>query len=117
MRITIQVHHPRLLSHGEPVRVERALAISFVDGKPVTSETGRFEIRASIQPLSGREMQIVPEGDRMKTLMWFYSASEIIVNDVLISEGVRYQVNHSEAWPGHWKARAARIDVGDNASP
>lgn len=104
-----------MLLDGESIRVERATGVQFVDGKPVTTGSSSFYISASVQPISGKELAIMPEGDRMKTIVWVYTTWQIFPNDIFSYQGSKYQAQTSEAWAGHFKSKAFKIDVGEHA--
>lgn len=108
---------PQLIGDGEATRVERPTEVFFVDGKPHTNDAHVFHVRASIQPMSGRELNILPEGDRIKEQISIWTDSSLLLNDIVTYKCARYQVQNVEKWPGYTKARAARIDAGINAAP
>jgi hypothetical protein len=116
-RFALEQHTCALISLGESVVVERPTAITFEDGKPVTSVDESFRVNASVQPVSGRELQITPEGDRMKEQVWVYTDTVLLANDIVTHRGVRFQVQSIEKWPGYVRARGVRIDVGEHAAP
>ena len=108
---------PMVFSGAPTFRVDRATAVSFEDGKAETTSGETFYVPANVQPVSGRELAILPEGDRVKEQIWFYTAASIFLNDVVTAKGARFQVQVVEAWPGYVRARCARIDAGDHAAP
>lgn len=92
--------------------------VQYVDGKPVRMPDVERFVRANVQPLSGRELLLVPEGDRHKEQYWaFVQLPDVLkVQDRIIFRNVSFQVQASEFWDSYTKARMVRIDVGPNAS-
>lgn len=108
---------PGLILNGPAFSVQRPTAVDFVDGKPVTAGVSSFDAQGSIQPLSGRELNILPEGDRIKEQVWVYTATALLLNDIVTYRGARYQTQTVERWTGYVRCRAVRIDVGEHAAP
>lgn len=100
--------------------------IVYVEGKAVKRQGRKetFTITCNVQPLNGRDLLLVPEGDRFKEQYWIFMNNQqrpIHDNDevVRIQEGktVNYQVQSSEQWGSYSRARIMRIDVGPDATP
>jgi hypothetical protein len=106
-----------IMSHGELVVVTRQGATTYIDGKPVKAAGESFDFRGSVQPLNGRDLLLVPEGDRFKEQFWFYTSCRILVNDLMTRCAIRYQTQTVEDWGSYRRARLMRIDVGPNATP
>ena len=81
--------------------------------------TEKFEnIKALIVPLNGRELLLVPEGDRTRQhKMIFFPFFEILLHDIVESKGEKYQVQVDAEWEGvkikYRKVRAVRLDNQD----
>jgi galactose-6-phosphate isomerase len=67
--------------------------------------------QGSVQPISGRELQKVPEAMRVANMMTFYLAGKIVASepgkysDILVFNGCRFQVmtvNDWSAWGAGW---------------
>lgn len=86
-----------------------------VDGKIMTLGKKRIEIQGNVQPVTGRDLLIVPEGDRSKEQFSIYSAFAFALNDEVLRNGFVYQVQSVEEWGSYYKARIMREDVGANA--
>lgn len=105
--------------------------VVYKDGKPIKRNGIKFEIIANVQPLSPRDLLLVPEGDRYTEQWWIFlnnikvitedgieiQAEELVkTNDQIIRLGIYYQVQGVENWGSYSKARIMRVDVGPNAT-
>lgn len=79
------------------------------------------DVFISIQPLSGRELLSLPEGDRTRNWMKGYSAiqlftadqSEAKKADLVEFQGKQFEVRESQPWvwaDSHWKIRIAEVN-------
>lgn len=100
----------------EWVEVVREGCVTYVDGKPVKSDVTTFKARGSFQPLSGRDLMLVPEGDRLKEQFWLYTPSKIKINDRVVRCGINFQAQTIQDWGDYQQVRVMRIDVGPNAN-
>ena len=106
--------------------------VNYLDGKIVKPAPLCFEVRGNIQPMNGKDLLLVPEGDRHKEQYWLYLPSNIItvenglevkdvtamlLNDMVSRDCVNYQVQTVEDWGSYCRARLMRIDVGPDATP
>lgn len=100
--------------------------VAYIDGKPVKKNNECFSITCNVQPLSSRDLLLVPELDRYKEQWWIYMNQEekpLKVNDIVQrpEEGdackivINYQVQSSDNWGSYTRARIMRIDVGPEA--
>lgn len=104
-----------------PVRkfsVERGSAGAYVNGAFVPGATTTLVVLGSVQPLNGRELENLPEGQRVKESIKIYTATELktvdevnqIKADVVIDGGKRYEVQtvdrHSMSLGSHFKVTA-----------
>ena len=93
--------------------------VQYVDGKPVKIAPECFQIICNIQPLGGRDLQLVPEMDRIKEQFWVWTNQKqkpLLVNDIVARSGLFYQVQTAENWGSYSKCRIMRIDVGPLAN-
>ncbi|MBN8472333.1 hypothetical protein JYJ95_38010 [Corallococcus exiguus] len=108
-----------LLASGT-YQVWRPGVSSLVDGVAVEAAGESFSILASVQPLSGRERQLLPEGQRSEERLLVVTATELRVadvsarreGDVLVYRGEDFEVEAVERWDelgGFWKARAVKV--------
>ncbi|WP_223643946.1 hypothetical protein [Corallococcus sp. EGB] len=108
-----------LLASGT-YQVRRPGLTTLVDGVMVAAPEASFSILASVQPLSGRERQLLPEGQRSEERLLVVTATELRAadvsasreGDVLVYRGESFEVEAVERWDelgGFWKARAAKV--------
>lgn len=107
----------RIINYDENLVLLRPNGTDYVDGKPVQREPTRIEFKANVQPLNGRDLLIVPEGDRFKEMYFVWSDFEIKINDQIVRQDINFQVQQSEMWGSYSRARMVRIDVGPDANP
>lgn len=111
---------PRIIKTDEWLDVVRETVQNYVDGVIQGQDQEQFQVKANVQPLNGRELLLVPEGDRFKEQynVWAMNAhppyGAIKVNDRIVRLGVSFQVQQVENWGSYVKARMMAIDVGPN---
>lgn len=122
----------QIITKDESFNVTREGEVIILDGKPIKRNLIKFSVRGNIQPMNGRDLLLVPEGDRFKEQYWlFYNNSSIvvdmgleieanptsiIVNDRMTRLEVNFQVQTVENWGSYSRARIMRIDVGPYAT-
>jgi len=92
---------------------------TYVDGYWSGGKEKTFEIRASVQPITGRELEMLPGGDMEKEAIKLYfneisfSGAEkcLLVGDRVEVSGKKYVVQSVQDWGSymtltHWKAMA-----------
>lgn len=111
-----------LMSHDERlailrVRDEARATVVYKDGLPRQRDCREFWIDANVQPVSGKEMATLPEGEQVGESLWLYAQGQppLRIGDLIEREDF-YQVRSLEEWGGYQKARAVRIDVGPDAA-
>jgi hypothetical protein len=102
---------------GETVAVFRDGCVRYTDGKPVKAAGETFSVVGNVQPLGGRDLLMVPEGDRYKEQMWIFTPFRLLINDIVTRCGVNFQIQSVEDWSSFVKARMTRVDVGPKATP
>jgi hypothetical protein len=110
----------RIISHDEILQVFRENKVVYVNGKPVNDNQYEllFEITCNVQPMTGIELLIVPEGDRHRERFWVYAEQSekletpIQVNDRIVRNEINYQVQSIEPWGSFSKIQMVRDDVG-----
>jgi hypothetical protein len=107
----------QIIMKDEILHVTRETIIGFTDGKPIKRAAEMLDIKGNVQPLNGRDLLLVPEGDRFKEQYWVYTADKIFDNDRVTRRNVNFQVREVEAWGSFNRARIMRIDVGEHATP
>jgi hypothetical protein len=73
------------------------------DGRAAPASSSTFTIEASVVPLSGRELQRLPEGMRVRDAQKLYTATPlktIGAPDVITVGGEDYEVSSVTSWVG-----------------
>jgi hypothetical protein len=87
--------------------VERPVAIVWTDGQPVEGGgASTFTIEAAIQPLTARERELLPEGNRQRASFSLWTLTELRTHnvaaqtpaDVVLINGRRLEVIGVEDW-------------------
>lgn len=82
------------------------------DGRWQPGTPSTLTINASVQPLNGRDLERLPEGERTTERLKVYSATRLFTSgagqdpDVITVEGVDHQVETAETWGpngNYWK--------------
>lgn len=90
----------------------------YVDGSPVQRPSKARFIKANVQPLNGRELLLVPEGDRFKEQYWVYTQDLCsMTTDRVARQGVNFEIQSIDKWGSFFRMRIMRIDVGPEATP
>lgn len=116
--------YSRLIGSDERVVVYRegtALGgdapVNYVAGKPQKRAPVVFAVRGTWQPTAGRDLLLMPEGDRGREAWTVWSYPDPLgrcldVNDK-VPRGARvFQVQSAEPWGSYVKASLIRVDVG-----
>lgn len=111
------INQPLQLMKYETLEVHRHGPTQYVDGKPIRPPVTVFSIRGNVQPLSGRELLLVPEADRFLEQYFVWTFNDVQVSDIVKRCGANYHVQNVEAWGRYNKARIMRVDVGPIRSP
>jgi len=92
----------------------------YVDGLFDDGTSSTFDIVISAQPLTGRELQILPEGERTRRYMKGYTATRLYTAsqssaskaDRLVFDSTTFEVQAVEVWNGdltHYKVMLAEV--------
>ena len=109
-----------IMNSDETLTVTRSETPTYVDGKLVQGDTEEIEWIGNVQPLSGRDLMMVPEGDRFKEQYWLYSENlemALEVDDMVTREGKNFTVQNLEPWGSYSRARIMILDTGPNRTP
>lgn len=89
-----------------------------VQGRTVEGSESTFSIVASVQPVSGRELRDLPEGERGDETIVIYTVTEVRSGanpDEIEVDGSRFVIVKCERWKSfgaqHFRAYAARKDA------
>ncbi len=107
----------QIMNNDEILRASRSRGVVYVEGKPVETGVFTYEITGAVVPLNGRDLLLVPEGDRHKEQYFIFSenlSKEIEINDRVVRGGINFQVQSVEPWGSFYRARIMRDDVGPN---
>lgn len=118
-----------LLTHKIPLTIYRQASGSFVDGDWVEGAVTEVTLQVNIQPLKPYEIFMLPEADRTKVWVKFYSADYARTlkegtsgwdADEFIWKSDRYKIMKVDDWTNgmgileHVKIQAARIELTPN---
>lgn len=104
------------------VTVTRSAAGGYVSGRWSAGATSTFDVTASIQPVKLRhdELQHLPEGDRNRSAIRVYTATELhseseaggTLADFVTWDGEQWEIFKVDIWTlgiTHYKALALRV--------
>lgn len=110
---------------GQTVTITRYAAGTNVNGEYVAGAASTFDVVMSIQPLNGRDLLQLPEGQRTRNFLKGYCATELLtVNipaglkaDLVTVAGKNYEVQGVEHWQfqesdiePYWKVMLAEVN-------
>jgi hypothetical protein len=98
--------------------VTRTVAGSYVQGRYVPGGTTTLNVDASVQPITGRDLLALPEGQRTEEMRVVFAKTELRTRgpsndpDRLTIDGEAWEVRNVERWQGlaetHYRAVVAR---------
>jgi hypothetical protein len=99
----------------EAITVRRTAPGTYVAGRYVPGSAQNVTVTANIQPLNGKELLQLAEGDRQRQALKVYTAFALENGDeVARADGNRFEVQAVEDWTvfaqPHYKARLVRIE-------
>jgi hypothetical protein len=95
--------------------------VIYIDGLPQRGQKHQqFRVTCTVQPMGGKDLLLVPEGDRTREQLWLYqslmppiSRSTLLrVNDIVLRDGCAYQVQGCQDWGSYAQARLMAVDMG-----
>ena len=99
--------------------VTRTQAGTMADGIETPGTSATFTITASVQPLDGRELQALPEGERGSEIRVIYTTTELktrtatTATDRVEIDGEPYEVISVATWKAwgstHYRCLASRV--------
>lgn len=85
------------------------------DGFPKKAIKKSFNIKANVQPLSGKELLQVEEGDRERNNFNVFTETKLTPDDIITRNGIEFEVRLAEDWNQlnlkHFFARIVQKDV------
>lgn len=118
-----------LLTHKTPLTIFRKSEGSYVNGRWVEGTTSEIVLQVNIQPLKPYEIYMLPEADRTRVWVKFYSADYARTlkegtggwsADEFFWKNDRYKIMKVDDWTNgmgileHVKIQAARIELTPN---
>lgn len=102
------INFPNLVKHFKTdgtYTVTRKQAATYLKGRLVSPETTTFSITASVQPLTGNDMVLLPEGSRSGNTKVLFTTTQLNTvgtaePDTIVIESVDYDVFNVETWEG-----------------
>lgn len=90
--------------------------VNYVDGKPVQDETlyVRFNLVCNVQPLSGRDLLLLPEGQRFVDQFYVWSNQRdmaLDTGDLVLRDGKTYQCQSTEDWGSYTRGLCTLVDT------
>lgn len=103
---------------NEKITITRKTGGTYTNGhRDNTSQVSTdIKAKASIQELTGAEILQLPESDRRRHTLYFYSTTEIKGNDIILreSKGKKYEILAAQDWSdfdiGYYRARGMLLD-------
>lgn len=108
---------------GQAYQVTRYAQGAYVNGVYIPGAKSTFDVVLSLQPVTGKELLNLPEGQRGRTFMKGYSPVALFTveqspsakADLVSFMGRIFEVQQSEVWVGdfdHWKILVAEVNPG-----
>jgi hypothetical protein len=99
----------------EAITVTRSAQGSYVSGRFVPGAPTVTTAAGNVQPLSGKELLLLPEGERQRQVVKIYTGFALESGDIVTrADGIQYDVQAVENWTAfaqpHFKARLTRIE-------
>jgi hypothetical protein len=106
-----------IATHGSSYTVTRRATGAYASGIWVDGATSTITIRAHVQPVTGRDLKTLPEGQRTEDARIVYTTTELKATaggpDSIAIGGEAYEVIKVETWSGlggtHYRAVVARV--------
>lgn len=89
------------LLDNESIVITRKTGGGYTGGHYVDGTSANSTIRANVQPLTGKEILQLPEGDRLRESLKAFSTSEIRVNDIVTRNSKTYEVQRVNDLSAH----------------
>jgi hypothetical protein len=100
--------------------VTRPGAGTWTNGLFVEGTASTFQIQASVQPASPKDLQRLPEGERTMNVIVIFTTTELLLasqaartlSDRIAYRGANYEVEDVDVWEsgGFWKCLARKIE-------
>lgn len=114
----------RSLASHQAITVTRFASSDYVEGllqevEPLDGEAGSFQIQGSVQPATGRDMRVLPEGKQTDEVLAVFTPTELRPvgafhgADILTIDGSNWEVHKVERWGSlgnYWRALVVRVE-------
>lgn len=111
-----------IAAESESVEFTRHAAGTRVKGIYTPGGTSTFTALFAVQPMSTRELQMLPEGERVRGRLKMYGTTELQVaspstdrlGDRFTRQGVLWEVVGEDMWSGnggHYRYQAAKVEA------
>jgi len=111
-----------ILDEAESVTFTRHAAGTEAYGICTPGTTSTFSASFAVQPLSSRELQLLPEGERIRGALKLYGSTALIVaapevnrlGDRFTYDGLLWEVTAWDKWAsadGHYRYRATKVEA------
>lgn len=112
----------RLMSQDERLPILREGKVIYRDGKPVKREIARFEATCGVAAMLGKELQLLPEGDRRREQFKVYQQPvfgepKIQPGDKALRNGGVYVFEDAKDWGSFVEGLMVHQDVDPNNPP
>ena len=100
---------------AQSVTITRTIAPTLTAGRATTLSTSTTTINASVQPMSSRELMLLPEGLRDQGVANVFSQVELLTKpmpDRFTWKSATWEIIQSDDWSataGYWRSQAARV--------
>lgn len=88
----------------------------FIPASPGETPYEEFSFVGNVQPVTGDDLVLVPEGDRFneQLFVWVWTEGQQVpdINSLVMREGQFYHTQAAETWGSYSRLRIQRVDVG-----
>lgn len=105
-----------IMTHDEVLSVTRDprqiyQGVQYVDGLPRidVSQASSYPLTCNVQPVSGRDLELLPEGQRLGQQYYLYCPAQPVLpeaGDTFERDGMTFQVQEATFWGNYTRARA-----------
>lgn len=107
----------QIITKDQTIKVFVEGKVIYKEGKPLKQDISSFDLTCNVQPLNGRDLLLVPEGDRFKEQYYVFTnevKQPLVAKQTVEFNCIKFEVQNVEQWGSFQRARIMRIDVGPN---
>jgi hypothetical protein len=101
---------PKLITKGERLCTRRRSG-RYEKGVWVSNDPVTAIFTANVQPITGKELLQVPEGERNREHLAFFTGYKLAVKDEVERDGKVFEIHKVENWGAYVKATGVLKDV------